>query len=166
MSDSDDPQVRPSEQRGGSTPGAAEARHKGEWAAEAQDGVVPAELGGSDAPRELLDDDPELGSSVLGETTGSDSPATDDGIDSSGRGDRRRGGAGTGNRARPSRRRRGAAPGRPAVGRRRRRGVGLFPDSGVVAAAGLGPVNSEKDPGKRDKYPNRVTAAPPTAQIR
>jgi hypothetical protein len=84
MSDSDDPQVRPSEQRGGSTPGDAEARNKGEWAAEAQDGVVPAELGGSDAPREMLDDDPELGSSVLGETTGSDSPATDDGIDPGG----------------------------------------------------------------------------------
>lgn len=46
--------MRPTEQRGGSTPGDAEARRKGEWAAEAQDGVVPAELGGSDAPRELL----------------------------------------------------------------------------------------------------------------
>jgi hypothetical protein len=81
---SDDPEVRPTEQRGGSTPGNAEARRKGEWAAEAQDGVVPAELGGSDAPRELLDDDPELGSSVLGKTTGSDAPATDDGIDPTG----------------------------------------------------------------------------------
>jgi hypothetical protein len=84
MNDSDDPRVRPTEQRGGSTPGDAEARRKGEWAAEAQDGVVPAELGGSDAPRELLDDDPELGSSVLGETTGSDAPATEDGIDPTG----------------------------------------------------------------------------------
>jgi hypothetical protein len=84
MSDSDDPQVRPTEQRGGSTPGDAEAQRKGEWAGEAQKGVVPAELGGSDAPRELLDDDPELGSSVLGETTGSDAPATEDGIDPSG----------------------------------------------------------------------------------
>jgi hypothetical protein len=76
--------VRPTEQRGGSTPGDAEARRKGEWAAGAQDGVVPAELGGSDAPRELLDDDPELGSSVLGETTGSDTPATEGGIDPGG----------------------------------------------------------------------------------
>ena len=40
--------VKPSEQRGGTTPGAEEARAKGEWAASAQDGVVPAELGGSD----------------------------------------------------------------------------------------------------------------------
>jgi hypothetical protein len=84
MSDSEDPRVRPTEQRGGSTPGDAEALRKGEWVADAQDGVVPAELGGSDAPPELLDDDPELGSSVLGETTGSDAPATEDGIDPGG----------------------------------------------------------------------------------
>jgi hypothetical protein len=45
---------------------------------------VPAELGGSDAPREMLSEDPELGSAVLGRTTGSDEPATDDGIDLSG----------------------------------------------------------------------------------
>ena len=54
------------------------------WAAQAEEGVVPAELGGSDAPREMLDDDPELGSSVLGRTTGSDEPATDDGVDRGG----------------------------------------------------------------------------------
>ena len=77
----DEPDVKPSEQRGGATPGDGEAREKGEWAARAQDGIVPAELGGSDAPREMLDDDPELGSAVLGETTGSDEPATDTGID-------------------------------------------------------------------------------------
>ena len=64
--------VKPSEQRGGTTPDAAEARAKGEWAGTAAEGIVPAELGGSDAPRELLEEDPELGSSVLGETTGSD----------------------------------------------------------------------------------------------
>jgi hypothetical protein len=46
--------------------------------------LVPAELGGSDAPREMLAEDPELGSSVLGRTTGSDEPATEDGIDPSG----------------------------------------------------------------------------------
>jgi hypothetical protein len=83
MSDGDDRQVKPSEQRGGSTPGDGESKRKGEWAASAEDGVVPAELGGSDAPREMLDDDPELGSSVLGETTGSDAPATEGGVDRS-----------------------------------------------------------------------------------
>ena len=71
----------PSEQRGGSTPDEAEAREKGEWAATSDEGVVPAELGGSDAPREMLDEDPELESDVLGETTGSDEPATAEGID-------------------------------------------------------------------------------------
>jgi hypothetical protein len=81
MSDADQSQVKPTEQRGGSTPGDAEARAKGDWAASAQDGMVPARLGGSDAPRDMLDDDPQLGSSVLGETTGSDQPATQGGID-------------------------------------------------------------------------------------
>lgn len=75
---------KPSEQRGGTTPDDAEAREKGEWGAKAAEGVVPAELGGSDAPREMLADDPELESSVLGRTTGSDEPATDDGVDLSG----------------------------------------------------------------------------------
>jgi hypothetical protein len=82
MGDSDE--VKPSEQRGGTTPGADEAREKGQWAAKADEGVVPADLGGSDAPREMLADDPELGSSVLGETTGSDEPATDSGVDPEG----------------------------------------------------------------------------------
>jgi hypothetical protein len=71
----------PSEQRGGTTPDEAEVREKGEWAATSDEGVVPAELGGSDAPGELLDEDPELGSDVLGETTSSDEPATEEGID-------------------------------------------------------------------------------------
>jgi hypothetical protein len=79
MGDNDD--VKPSEQRGGKTPGDDEAREKGQWAAKADEGVVPAELGGSDAPREMLDDDPELGSSVLGQTTGSEEPATQSGVD-------------------------------------------------------------------------------------
>jgi hypothetical protein len=83
-SDTGHDRVKPSEQRGGTTPDAAEAREKGEWAETAADGIVPAELGGSDAPQELLPDDPELGSSVLGETTGSDEPATEDGVDLSG----------------------------------------------------------------------------------
>ncbi len=57
------------------------AEDKGEWAETAEEGVVPAELGGSDAPREMLDEDPELESAVLGRTTGSDEPATAEGID-------------------------------------------------------------------------------------
>ena len=72
---------KPSEQRGGTTPDEAEAREKGEWGARAAEGVVPAELGGSDAPRDMLDEDPELDSSVLGRTTGSEEPATEEGVD-------------------------------------------------------------------------------------
>lgn len=71
----------PSEQRGGTTPDQEEVREKGEWASTADEGVVPADLGGSDAPREMLDEDPELDSSVLGRTTGSDESATESGID-------------------------------------------------------------------------------------
>lgn len=83
MTESDQQQgsVKPTEQRGGATPSESEAREKGHWADAATDGVVPAELGGSDAPREMLSEDPELGSSVLGATTGSDDPATEHGID-------------------------------------------------------------------------------------
>ena len=74
-------QYEPSEQRGGTTPDEAEIREKGPWAETAAEGIVPAELGGSDAPPELLAEDPELGSSALGETTGSEEPATESGID-------------------------------------------------------------------------------------
>ena len=83
-SDQDRGAQRPSEQRGGTTPDEAEAREKGEWGATAAEGVVPAELGGSDAPREMLDEDPQLDSSVLGRTTGSDEPATEEGVDPGG----------------------------------------------------------------------------------
>ena len=83
-SDQDRGAQKPSEQRGGTTPDEAEAREKGEWGARAAEGVVPAELGGSDAPRELLDEDPQLESSVLGRTTGSDEPATEEGVDPGG----------------------------------------------------------------------------------
>lgn len=76
--------VKPTEQRGGTTPGEAEAREKGPWAARAGEGVVPAELGGSDAPEELQSEDPELGGTVLGTTTGSEQPATESGVDLSG----------------------------------------------------------------------------------
>jgi hypothetical protein len=73
---------KPSEQRGGPTPGDAEAREKGEWAQTAQEGIVPAELGGSDAPPEMLDDDdPDYSDAALGRTTGSSEPATEGGID-------------------------------------------------------------------------------------
>jgi hypothetical protein len=75
---------KPTEQRGGSAPGEDETRAKGPWAAKARDGVVPAELGGSDATGELLPDDPELGSSVLGRPARSQDPATDSGIDREG----------------------------------------------------------------------------------
>jgi hypothetical protein len=86
MTDSDEDQgsVKPSEQRGGETPDADEIREKGSWAETAAEGLVPAELGGSDAPPELLEEDPELGSSVLGRTTGSDEPTTDAGVDPAG----------------------------------------------------------------------------------
>ena len=83
-SDHEQGPVKPSEQRGGTTPDEDEAREKGPWAATADEGIVPAELGGSDAPREMLSEDPELGSAVLGRTTGSDEPATEDGIDLAG----------------------------------------------------------------------------------
>jgi hypothetical protein len=42
--------VKPSKQRGGATPDAEEVREKGSWAETAAEGLVPAELGGSDAP--------------------------------------------------------------------------------------------------------------------
>ena len=71
-SDPDQESVKPSEQRGGATPDESEAREKGSWAGMASEGIVPAELGGSDAPRDMLGEDPELGSAVLGVTTGSD----------------------------------------------------------------------------------------------
>jgi hypothetical protein len=83
-SDKEQGPQKPSEQRGGTTPDEKEAREKGEWGGTASEGVVPAELGGSDAPREMLAEDPELDSSVLGRTTGSNEPATEDGVDLSG----------------------------------------------------------------------------------
>jgi hypothetical protein len=73
--------VPPSETSGGGSPDAQEVAQKGDWAGHADQGVVPADLGGADAPREMLADDPELESSVLGQTTGSDEPATETGVD-------------------------------------------------------------------------------------
>ena len=44
----DEPQTSdPTEQRGGAAAGDQEAQEKGPWAAKAQEGVVPPELGGS-----------------------------------------------------------------------------------------------------------------------
>ena len=74
----------PSEQRGGTTPDDAEAREKGKWAGTAREGIVPAELGGSDAPPETLGQDPELGTGALGRTTGTDEPTTEGGVDPAG----------------------------------------------------------------------------------
>jgi hypothetical protein len=74
---------KPSEVRGGAAPTNDEAREKGPWAAKAQDGVVPADLGGSDAPEDVLPDDPELDTRVTGRVAASDEPATEDGIDRS-----------------------------------------------------------------------------------
>ena len=52
-------------------------KDKGEWAETADEGIVPDELGGADESR------------VTGRTTGSDVPATEEGVDRS-RGRRRR----------------------------------------------------------------------------
>ncbi len=72
---------KPSEQRGGTVPGEREAREKGQWAGTSGDGIVPAELGGSDASPEMLEDAPGMNDAALGRTTGSNEPATDGGID-------------------------------------------------------------------------------------
>jgi hypothetical protein len=67
------PMTKPSEQRGGTNVGEQEAREKGGWVENAAEGIVPAELGGSDAPSEHDE--------ALGRTTGDDTPATAEGID-------------------------------------------------------------------------------------
>src|SRR3954465_5105564 len=72
---------KPSDQRGGRAPGEKEAREKGPWGGTAGEGIVPAELGGSDAPPEMLEDAPGMDDAALGRTTGSSEPATDGGID-------------------------------------------------------------------------------------
>jgi hypothetical protein len=73
---------KPSEQRGGTVPGEREAREKGPWGGTAGEGIVPAELGGSDAPLEILsEEDAGYSDAALGRTTGSNEPATDGAID-------------------------------------------------------------------------------------
>jgi hypothetical protein len=68
---------QPSERRIANKPGDDEAREKGEWAETAQEGIVPAEQGGSDAPSSLQPDDPQLGSEVLGHEAPSGEEATE-----------------------------------------------------------------------------------------
>jgi hypothetical protein len=75
----EDDRVKPSEQRGGTNVGDAEIREKGDWVESAADGIVPPDLGGSDAPES--GDDPHYSDAALGETTGSGEPATETGID-------------------------------------------------------------------------------------
>jgi hypothetical protein len=79
--DSEEPRDQPAagERQGGEPLGDAEAKEKGPWAARADEGIVPDELGQSDAEPEA--EDGALGGSVVGKTTGSDEPATDDGVD-------------------------------------------------------------------------------------
>ncbi|HWH12867.1 MAG TPA: hypothetical protein VG165_17230 [Solirubrobacteraceae bacterium] len=83
MSDS---QIAPTEGRGGAVPSGSEIDEKGEAAEVAVDGIVPAELGGSDAPDALHQaPDPELTSDVLGGyASDPDVTATDGGVDLSG----------------------------------------------------------------------------------
>ena len=60
----------PEEQRGGTTPDDEEIREKGEWSEGAREGIVPRDP----------EADAESGG-ALGRTTGSDEPATAEGID-------------------------------------------------------------------------------------
>jgi hypothetical protein len=73
MSDST---ITPTEGRGGAIPSGSEFDEKGEAAHVATDGIVPAGLGGSDAPADLQAEDPQLSSSVLGGGYASDPNVT------------------------------------------------------------------------------------------
>jgi hypothetical protein len=68
----------PSEQHGGAPMGESEIQQKGSWAAKADEGIAPA---APDAPEPQAGDDQELGGEVTGRTTGSDEPATEEGVD-------------------------------------------------------------------------------------
>jgi hypothetical protein len=63
-------ETNPEEQRGGTTPDERELHEKGEWAEGARDGIVPR-----DEEADQSDD------AALGRTTGSDEPATREGVD-------------------------------------------------------------------------------------
>jgi hypothetical protein len=73
--------VPQSETSGGTSLDEQEVAVKGEWASHADDGIVPADLRGPEAPAETSADDPELEGGVAGRTTGSDEPATETGVD-------------------------------------------------------------------------------------
>jgi hypothetical protein len=80
MSDST---IAPTEGVGGAVPTGSEFDEKGDAAVIATEGIVPAGLGGSDAPDELHSQpDPELGSQVLGGYASDPNvTATDGGVD-------------------------------------------------------------------------------------
>src|SRR3954465_14831865 len=63
-------ETNPEEQRGGTTPDEGERQEKGGWAEGARDGIVPR-----DEEADQSDD------AALGRTTGSDEPATREGVD-------------------------------------------------------------------------------------
>jgi hypothetical protein len=71
-----DSTIAPSEGQGGAVPSGSEFADKGEAAAVAAGGLVPAELGGTDAPDDLKGTDPELGSAVLAGGFASDPDVT------------------------------------------------------------------------------------------
>lgn len=61
-----DSQIAPTEGRGGAVPEGSEYQDKGGAAQVAHDGIVPAELGGADAPEDLQPPEPELQNDVTG----------------------------------------------------------------------------------------------------
>jgi hypothetical protein len=74
--------IAPTEGRGGAVPSGSEFEEKGDAAQLATDGVVPAELGGSDAPEAIQGEDPELGSEVAGRyASDPEVTATEGGVD-------------------------------------------------------------------------------------
>ncbi|HEY5195914.1 MAG TPA: hypothetical protein VIJ51_02680 [Solirubrobacteraceae bacterium] len=79
---SDSP-IAPTEGRGGAAPTGSEFHEKGDAADVAADGIVPAGLGGADAPGDLQQEaTPEMGTEVLGGyATDPDVTATDGGVD-------------------------------------------------------------------------------------
>jgi hypothetical protein len=80
-----DSTIAPTEGKGGAVPSGEEYDAKGDAAVVAREGIVPAELGGSDASGDLLPEDPELKTDVTGGfASDPDVTATDGGVDLSG----------------------------------------------------------------------------------
>jgi hypothetical protein len=75
--------IAPTEGRGGAVPTGSEFDEKGDAAEVAADGIVPAGLGGSDAPDAFHQEPtPEMGTEVLGGyASDPDVTATDGGVD-------------------------------------------------------------------------------------